>query len=393
MVQVLPALGFSSKGLQRAAGPEGPQTTVVHIKSPLLLNKHAKGAPQAISHRPRPSQSQNKRARIIQTCKLFDQPTEIILLISKFLNNPSRAAFSLSCKTAYTLVGPAPGEKFRLKTMERTALLQLMERDPTVGDHLYYCDRCIILHPFEERWTKPPVLMLLDRDLCSTWNLHPMGNSLRVEYCHARLVMNRHFYGAPNGLPVESLTSKATNSRSSAELIQSRTARIINDQLYIRSEHRVVPKTATVDPDTFYRCLYIFSLNICHHQETDHVHTISPEVLRFAAKTRPSMLNPLASSTRQSSSQGSCKRCPTDYETTVQLERGVHKSGQQTLTATVVSYQLLGRCRSTPDPSAYSLFNVGKSRAMENFYWRDLKDCPAGSVQERWKSLDDIQRD
>ncbi|KAF3354312.1 hypothetical protein VdG1_07777 [Verticillium dahliae VDG1] len=153
---------------------------------------------------------------------ILDLPLEMILRIAWHLRPADQAALSMSSKV---LLRCLEGRLQPMNTMHRKTFLQTLERDPGVGNHLYYCTFCIRLHRFDpcwgiinwqasprqakqcRWWTKPRAINLRPHGwYVFITNLFP--SAVRIHYYHGRLVMNRHRRGAPSGLPLERLQVK-----------------------------------------------------------------------------------------------------------------------------------------------------------------------------------------
>ncbi|KAI1109885.1 hypothetical protein F5Y14DRAFT_444367 [Nemania sp. NC0429] len=173
---------------------------------------------------------------------LSNAPVDVFLLISDQLSGDALAALSLTCKSFYILL------KARLQLLgaDREALLLLLEKD--LGDKLYYCPFCSRLHPFSPSWTP------LDFDLrrrkiqsCCYEGCPVRGEAFRLGnlcrytlgYHHARLVMNRHLFGAPNGLPLENLHRHIVEyrCRGGRPWTQNLSAKIVDNELFLQATH------------------------------------------------------------------------------------------------------------------------------------------------------------
>ncbi|RSL58870.1 hypothetical protein CEP54_007593 [Fusarium duplospermum] len=169
--------------------------------------------------------------------KLFSLPWEIMWMIADQLPSYSRVALALTAKPLFTglyptgrvpALGNYPGRTVfplpkQSELSERDELLLLLERDhPTLA----FCFDCRLLcplesgrghlswHPFGEGHHRPPLL-----EGASWWGfenempVHPLAWMPEtkwpvVNFGEARLVMNRHLYGEPYGLPLSSLEYK-----------------------------------------------------------------------------------------------------------------------------------------------------------------------------------------
>ncbi|KAK3945361.1 hypothetical protein QBC46DRAFT_433737 [Diplogelasinospora grovesii] len=186
-------------------------------------------------------------------------PAELILEISDQLPPESVVALALTCKVLYS-VRALRREVPRLDGYSRSAFLSLFERD--VADRFYYCGSYRYLLSFKGKRT-PKVLQYSTNDPwvyrhachhnnCRSFQPNIVG-CYELDYHHARLVMSRHLFGAPNGLPLESL-NKFVIARYQAPYkfhnveepphrprwAQNWSARIINDELFLKVDHSYV---------------------------------------------------------------------------------------------------------------------------------------------------------
>ncbi|KAI3337342.1 hypothetical protein HD806DRAFT_36323 [Xylariaceae sp. AK1471] len=173
---------------------------------------------------------------------LSNSPVDVFLLISDQLSADALAALSLTCRSFYIILKA----RIQLHGADREALLLLLEKD--LGDKLYYCPFCSRLHPFSPSWTP------IGRDLrarkiqsCCYKCCPVRGQAFRLSnlyhYClgyHlARLVMNRHLFGAPSGLPLDNLQRcfvefKVNDARP---WTQDWSAKIVDNELFLQAIH------------------------------------------------------------------------------------------------------------------------------------------------------------
>ncbi|KAI0903813.1 hypothetical protein F4823DRAFT_617218 [Ustulina deusta] len=182
---------------------------------------------------------------------LVGAPVDVLLLISDQLaaNPEAIVALSLTCKSLYVMFRK---ERINLRGVQRKALLLLLEKD--FGDKIYYCPFCSRLHPFSPSWsptTREYRLRSARKGRRCRYARCPirgqafyLHNHCRYSlgYHHARLVMNRHLFGAPNGLPLDNLQDFFMETRgfNIPPWTQDWTARIIDNELFLSAVHNYV---------------------------------------------------------------------------------------------------------------------------------------------------------
>ena len=144
------------------------------------------------------------------------------------------------------------------------------------------------------------------------------GTNFPRYYVLARLVMNRHLYGSPNGLPLDSLVRPtwAGSWEHGPLWTQDPSARIYQDQLILRVTHALEGRATTVrvaiDKGRY---------GICMHVATDPVDLNSPitrsELQRIAQLRKPHQARQDVQLRACQDVPGSCQVCLTDYITTV----------------------------------------------------------------------------
>ncbi|KAB5577745.1 hypothetical protein GE09DRAFT_530423 [Coniochaeta sp. 2T2.1] len=183
---------------------------------------------------------------------LLNLPVELLLSITDHLSPTPESiiALSLACKALSAILRnhvakltTAHGSNLKC----RSDFLVLLERD--LSDRFFYCSICLQLHCFEaDGWTKHSRPLDTIQTQLSRQLFCPGTSDFRLSFAHARLMMNRHLYGPPAGLPLSSLTlgnTKAncdgfawTYTTSRALLArQYLSARIINNELFLRITH------------------------------------------------------------------------------------------------------------------------------------------------------------
>lgn len=139
----------------------------------------------------------------------FALPPEITLEITSHLDNSSTTSLALTCQTLYHICFPGD---LLLYMVEKEELLLLLEKD--VAD-LYFCHQCVKLHRWHRRWSKfiPPWYDEILPCKRSLENHLLRAGSYHISYYHARLVMNRHFYGFGHGPPPKALNERTRSYR------------------------------------------------------------------------------------------------------------------------------------------------------------------------------------
>ncbi|KAI0859319.1 hypothetical protein F4860DRAFT_269841 [Xylaria cubensis] len=173
---------------------------------------------------------------------LSNIPVEVFLLISDQLSADALAALSLTCRSFYYILKT----RIRLHGADREALLLLLEKD--LGDKLYYCPFCSRLHPFSPSWT-PVDINIKAREIqsCCYERCPARGQAFRLSnLCHynlgyhlARLVMNRHLFGAPNGLPLDNLHRRFVEFQGygARPWNQDLSFKIVDNELFLQAIH------------------------------------------------------------------------------------------------------------------------------------------------------------
>ncbi|KAI0200553.1 hypothetical protein F4808DRAFT_154613 [Astrocystis sublimbata] len=332
---------------------------------------------------------------------LCNSPVDVFLCIADHLSPDALAALSLTCRSFYVLLK----RKIKLDCADREAFLCLLEQD--LGDRFYYCHFCYRLHPFSPSWT-PAV------DIWGTQKIRFQGCcyadcpirgqafSLANRGLHcigfplARLVMNRHFHGAPSGLPLANLQHHFV-PWSPKPWTQDWTARIIDDELFLRAAHVFYDQHA-VDQTLVHPGVKIGheAHYICAHYLTDmptdfrlwYIDAI-PELENYRLDRSILCHNVLRS----------CPRCLTDFETTIEpIKSGDRPPQPMSIVEpdviphprgwriTVVAYHQVGACRSPEDWKWKAL--VPKNGHEIRKVKRSPVFMPPGAVMQKWQGSD-----
>lgn len=316
-----------------------------------------------------------------QDSRLLELPVELVFAITDLLPPEDTAALSLSCKCLlYTLSPPFPS----LRYSQRECLLVRLERD--LGASHFYCLYCSALHGF---------LSLPGCDdsrgyrlnSCLDIQFHPPLTPFWLRYHHGRLVMNRHFYGAPSGLPLESLNMVAVgfgmnDSLARRKWVTETTGAIIQDELVLYVKYTL----ESTDLDTLWAQVATRYYWICSHLRTHGgdifksclIETGDVETNHDAGSQPPQRVVIQHGS-------GSCDMCTTDFafEVTTRETQGVARHA-----IAVYSYHLMGSFRSRQDPRWRTMADIIMGPWSEaNSSWvffRNMIELPPGSVRRLW---------
>lgn len=214
---------------------------------------------------------------------LYDQPLDIIQEISDLLEPQSSVALALTCKGFHEHLSPAAFTRLRQACRDQQeAAIRLIEKD--IGHRYHYCAICDDFHRWsppssprahpsrpqgqnaaypeeeEERTHTTPECARPGGRACGLrpFRACAFDRPQDITYATCQLVMNRHFGGAPRGLPVRSLEvparhtgAAAADSQAEYRLVPLRPggcpsghsrawrARVIGDELYVSCVLRV----------------------------------------------------------------------------------------------------------------------------------------------------------
>lgn len=306
----------------------------------------------------------------------FALPPEIILMIATYLTKPSVISLALTCRTLRSLCFP---RRSRLNTAEKEELLLLLEKDIAT---LYFCHYCVKLHRWHTRWGKS-ISPWVEEDLpCKQ---HLLRNSLclpltcYIPYHHARLVMNRHFYGPTHGLPLHKFEKRVWLHCRSSRVTDSESlsARIVDDKLLVLSVKTMSHSRG--DSKTLRDYVDSLGHTACRHLTLDkgspHYAPVQlPELAKD--KTAPGHFAPC------DQSFGSCTFCLTDYCIDISW-RGRRKG----YIIKVSVYRQLGDCRSPFDWSWRSMATLQPVDEPRTAYPLEYRP---GIIRDRWNKADGI---
>ena len=203
-------------------------------------------------------------------------------------------------------------------------------------------------------------------------------------YHHARLALNRHLYGAPRGLPLHNLTAEAVQGMVVPNWKQSWTAKVIDDELFLRATHTVNNlgmSDGALRSLVDLHCAYFIC---CHTDSSYDVPALKMPRLSSCEATRP-----LFAECREV--LDACPLCLTDYCTTIERTRAPRNAVPGTRAwcqpasmvwiITIVAYHRFGTCRSPSDWMWQSLVGATQPTLDDE---RQNKRYPAGSIRDKW---------
>ncbi|KAI0443394.1 hypothetical protein F4803DRAFT_574454 [Xylaria telfairii] len=249
---------------------------------------------------------------------LSNTPAEVFLLISNQLSVDALAALSLTCRSFYIILK----SRIQLRGPNREALLLLLEKD--LGDKLYYCHFCSRLHPFSPTWT-PVDANLAARKIqsCCYECCSARGQAFSLSnLCHysigyhlVRLVMNRHLFGAPSGLPLDNLHRRFVEFKpyGARPWTQDWSAWIVDNELFLRAIHVFSGPGAATGHQNHYLCPHIITAMPPGYD----FHWL--DVILELGDHRLDRLIPCRDILRH------CSRCLTDFQITIERVKGCER--------------------------------------------------------------------
>lgn len=273
---------------------------------------------------------------------LLDHPSDVLFLISDHLDTLSVHALALTCRALYGVGFPKTQRK--LEADDKQELLITLERDP-FGDGFYYCARCNKLHTFKQSYGPHSKQEGADKTqgyICGMRDrFTPMGNSYDLGYHHARLAMNRHFYGAEYGIPLKNICIQHQSQREKTTIQCSTSASIINDELFLRRTYTFT--VTNLDAPVFRRCTGHRDFRLCEHlpffRNSSIYHQAIPELQR-----QPRAVSSKDQFVPCTNSPGSCGLCLLDYDITISKV-----DSSDVWKVQIDAYHQLGDCRSPDD--------------------------------------------
>jgi len=306
----------------------------------------------------------------------FALPPEIVLIIAAYLTYTSTTSLALTCRTLCSLCFPG---HTRPSTAEKEELLLLLEKDIP---NLYFCHYCVELHRWNQHWGKrcgQLLFMDVEEDLPCKQHLSRdfvrLPHTCHIPYHHARLVMNRHFYGPAHGLPLQKFKDRSSVYWRSSGITDSESllSRIVDDKLVVLAVKTLYHSRG--DSKRLREFIESQGHAACRHLTlaTGLPHGAPVQLPELAKnKTAPQYFAPCHLSLR------SCTFCLTDYciEISWRGERKGH-------VVKVSSYRLLGNCRSPFDWVWRSMVTFGAVHEPRMAY--------PGMVIDTWNKADGIE--
>lgn len=329
--------------------------------------------------------------------RLFDVPSEVLILIIERLPMPSRLLLALTCKGLHSFIThPQSRLVQKFNKTDRAEFLLTLQRDiPNV----YHCFGCYKLRPLNSgvdwkgqghwecfqhsHWTfttrrMPKFLIPL------LW--HPGASEANVMFMEAFLVMDRHLHGESYGLPLSTLERRAAFekyimlsrgtpvqpavedndskrpciTRDSRQTVFDQkpeepckralkkpwrfsfryTPRIINNELYIARCHTI--HGPLVSWELFTKLINSIHLPVCHHMQCYAKKSLYCRLLVQSAHDRSPAVTPRFDGCHQI--MGSCHYCYSDFDSMLR-----HDADKKEWSLKICTYHYLGPCRSPED--------------------------------------------
>ncbi|KAK3375635.1 hypothetical protein B0T24DRAFT_616707 [Lasiosphaeria ovina] len=312
-------------------------------------------------------------------------PSELVDMILEHLQPESAIAFALTCRALFVKHFPKSAQ---LTAPARATLLQWLEQDIP---RLYFCHGCACLHPWRATlqfsgykfyhgpcwWNR--------RDIEPVMSKCVSDFRADLTYSWARLVMNRHLYGALHGPPLQDIeaTQRIYDSFYGVIITIFWSAKIISNNLYIHGTMVFRSDGEKGNAQSLRTFIEHFECSlVCRHLRA----AIIPELCRDEESSRP--FHPTSGNIR------SCPVCFTDYQIRVALgdspRRTTRKSSQrepiegEDWSIEVARWHNLGECRSPHDLEWCNLVTGSPSRILV----RREDMCGAGMVHRVWMKED-----
>ena len=306
----------------------------------------------------------------------FALPPEIILMVAAYLTNPSVISLALTCRTLHSLCFPRSP---CLNTAEKEQLLLLMEKDIA---SLYFCHYCTKLHRWHTCSCRYTSTCIMEDLPCKPHLLHNFSDfplTCYIPYPHARLVMNRHFYGPTHGLALHKLENRVWRNCPVSRVTNSETlyARIVDDKLLVLSVKTMHHSRG--DSKALRSYVDFWGHRTCNHMELAKGLPGGPLVQLPELnidKTTSGHFTPCEQSF------GSCAICPTDYCIDISW-RGKRKG----YFIRVSVYRQLGECRSPFDWNWHTMTTLATVEEPRKAYPLEYRP---GIVRDRWNKADGI---
>ncbi|KAK3305572.1 uncharacterized protein B0T15DRAFT_485164 [Chaetomium strumarium] len=329
---------------------------------------------------------------------LLRLPAELIFyIVAQLSESPESAvALSLTCKCLRSILAD---DIAKVPAKCRGQLLALLEND--LGDGHFYCSICCQLHVFSAAWNPTSREHLVfenirrNRFYCHAQQVFNPNGAQSPYHVFGRLVMNRHFYGAPKGLPLDILAKPFGHAVGEAGRCG----------LFLRVIHTLGGKAVTLRDaiDEGRSC-------ICMHVATDLVDK-ECRSRKWLARI-PELSEPEREPEQEAGESalfrpcrrepGSCAVCLTDWVTTVEraevrdiflsstTRNGVRRPAWELTRGKVMitAYHQLGSCRDIHDWKwvALTQCQTGRSPSSATNPPRDIAVYPHGVVQATFEN-------
>lgn len=285
--------------------------------------------------------------------RLEQLPVELKLEICDNLSPASVSALSLTSKhlRAVLISNNRIDQSLKVNGAQRIEFLGLLERD--IGQRFFLCTRCAVLRRFKSGCGPMQRHIRFWNCGCShEEDTHVISPPYLLSHHHVRLVINRHLYGPGYGLSLRNLEagSVAPLIGGQAGWRQEWSARIINDELFLRVKHKIHGH----NEHSLRRIIDTGLYMICPHIRLQAGHPGQPVALRppspgaFDADSLAiSVTGPLFTECEEN--HGSCTICLTDYTVNVRQRTSNAETGSRGWEITITSYHQLGKGRSHSD--------------------------------------------
>lgn len=310
-----------------------------------------------------------------QSAAFLQLPADILLTIWDHLDTPTALALSLACQSTYAVCFAMSNTK--LKPNDKQGFLLLLEKDPLGANH-YYCFTCCKLHKFDKAWRPRDQSEPNSRPCTIRDQFSPTGNAFGLSYSHARLVMNKHFYGPNHGIALENIRIQHDEPRGPTTIRCATDAQIINDELVLQRSYSF---TLTNDQvEEFRKCTGPRDFKLCEHTA---MFANSTQFRQHIPELGRSSWGGVEAMVPCDQVAGSCGLCLMDYDVTITRDTTVHSSWNISINA----YHLLGQCRSPADWKWARFTEISRSHLfLPNRPNRRGSRYTAGSIRQLWNS-------
>lgn len=368
--------------------------------------------------RTRPLRAQPYQAGSI----LMGLPIDILEEIFKALEPDACMAFALVCRGLSDHFFVRARDRFTSAGREyHLAVQHFLEKD--IGDRELFCVSCRAFIPFRKDWRAgipryssqdgPGFCNCLfhqmprdPRETCLGMACRSFGPDIlgyQIPFHLARVVMNRHRFGAPRGLPLSCLEADITTNTCQDHLIwkEKWKARIIEDELFLCATHVLRQADQGISAEVLRDTLHQSKCYaVCEHLYTwkriglGEFDVVAPLDERHGGPiTEKNVFVPCRDVQR------SCEVCLTDYTTTIEWKQeagaGLIQPGNSTTPSpggwivTITTYHQLGHCRSAYDwkwqtATSGSAWNLAVKNGFSQQYGQVLALNPFGSVRTIW---------